>query len=133
MGSFRTSLFTGDGVSQITAVSLSHHTKSVTHSNRLTVCAQSPCPGPVSLNVSFVSGYLGFPPERGRRVFYFIFLHQSVVCWCETGQETDSVLSESLHLLEQNSLLCICSLMKISLLANLQSNHNHSQVQYVLY
>lgn len=79
MGSFRTSLFTGDGVSQITAKSLSHHTKSVTHSNRLTVCAQSPCPGPVSLNVSFVSGYLGFPPERGRRVFYFIFFYISLL------------------------------------------------------
>lgn len=65
--------------------------------------------------------------------FILFFLHQSVVCWCETGQEIDSVLSEALHLLEQNSLLCICSLMKISLLANLQSNHNHSQVQYVLY
>ncbi len=34
---------------------------------RLTSSVQSPCPAPVSLNVSFVSGYLGFPPDRKDR------------------------------------------------------------------
>lgn len=34
----------------------------------LTVCAPSPCPEPASLNVSFVSGCLGFPPARTESV-----------------------------------------------------------------
>lgn len=28
------------------------------------MCGQNPCPGPAWLNVSFVSGCLGFPSER---------------------------------------------------------------------
>lgn len=63
MGSLRTSPFTGDKVSEVTVQPLSHHTRT-SHRERLTVCGQNPCPGPVWLNVSFVSGCLGFPPER---------------------------------------------------------------------
>lgn len=65
VGSSRTSSFTrGWSFYNHSQVSLSSHTQT------LTVCVQSPCPGPVSLNVSSVSGYLGFPPGRKeQRVF----------------------------------------------------------------
>lgn len=86
-------------------------------SDRLTVCAQSPCPGPVSLNVSFVSGYLGFPPE-GTQSFHFSVV--VVVCWCEAGGETASVLSEVQHLF--SSVRLFFGLMKINLLADLQAS-----------
>lgn len=49
----------------ITSVRASLFTRD--HSNSLTVFVQSPCPAPVWLNASSVSGYLGFPPGRGRR------------------------------------------------------------------
>lgn len=86
-------------------------------SDRLTVCAQSPCPGPVSLNVSFVSGYLGFPPE-GTQSFHFSVV--VVVSWCEAGGETASVLSEVQHLF--SSVRLFFGLMKINLLADLQAS-----------
>ena len=91
MGSLRTSLFTGDGVSKITAESVSHTQDKVTHSDRLTACVQSPCPGPVSLNVSFVSGCLGFPPERTEKFFHISLLF---VVGVKADEKTDAVLSE---------------------------------------
>lgn len=109
VGSLRSRRFTGDEVSHITAKSLSHSKK---HSNRLTVCEQSPCPGPVSLNVSFVSGYLGFPPERTES-----FLLQCVVLWLwKTTTNRLSIVRGLCTCHDKLSGLMKISLLKISLL-----------------
>lgn len=65
VGSLRTREVTADQVSAITVQPLSHHTgQKDSEGEGLTACGQNPCPGPAWLNVSFVSGCLGFPPER---------------------------------------------------------------------
>lgn len=67
VGSCTASLFSGDRES----FSARSSTRRRTQSNKLTVFVQSPCPGPVWLDVSFVSGCLGFPPGRGAEKCHF--------------------------------------------------------------